>query len=153
MTVISIRGNSIGDPLFRTQATCDQSRLWTLCTDVSNRASTPFHYLNGNNKVWNNKTEVLEGEVGGKLAEQYHETHCVRSPSKRTLWGENLIPLIITKWNLLQTRDQGHQSKINRQEISRPKQQSQQRDIRSSSQSPADESPPPDESTLKSPPA
>jgi hypothetical protein len=48
--------------------------------------------------------------VGGKLAEQYQETHCVRSPSKRTLWDENLIPLIITKFNLLQTRGQEHQS-------------------------------------------
>jgi hypothetical protein len=48
--------------------------------------------------------------VGGKLAEQYQETHCVRSLSKRTLWDENLIPLIITKFNLLQTRGQEHQS-------------------------------------------
>jgi hypothetical protein len=55
-------------------------------------------------KSGTNKTEVLEGEVGGKLAEQYQETHCVCSPSKRTLWDENLIPLIITKFNLLQTR-------------------------------------------------
>jgi hypothetical protein len=36
--------------------------------------------------------EVLEGR--GKLAEQYQETHCVRSPSKHTLWDENLIPLL-----------------------------------------------------------
>jgi hypothetical protein len=35
--------------------------------------------------------EVLRG--GGELAEQYQETHCVRSLSKRTLLDENLILL------------------------------------------------------------
>jgi hypothetical protein len=88
------------------------SRTANICTCelrffFSNRASTPFHYLNGNNKVLEHKTEVHGGEVGEKLAKQYQETHCVRSPSKRTLWGENLVPLIILSSTYYRPKYQG----------------------------------------------
>jgi hypothetical protein len=47
----------------------------------------PFHDYN--------QKEVPAGE-GGELAEQYQEIHYVHSPSKRTRWGKNLVPLILS---------------------------------------------------------